>query len=397
MAEHCERTVSNDPRLPMSRKNKRPADDMADIDEANDASFPQAVGYSPITPAIGVSSIKETGKDKETGSKETGKKAASSTPVETNGAIVNSVASKKAHAEPAKTLDDVNKEGSPLSGLDAYKIVVADDSPARPTATVKALEFFDKHKDEFNGLGYDIIYKVPVDSGKNITQNVLHKILIDDACAREVDDDVARENEDEEEEEEEEEEWEQRDQSYDFEREDGVIKNYAMMPNVGSLESLMTNETETLTKLKAEYDAPTYMSTIATMKQELDKKECIKSEKVGFNAAVEMIAKLQDGDTFYRNTFVRAFMPGFKHFAVLPHAIEQSELKIHKITAAKLIVADRVEEKKKKKMSAKVKMKAKRDLANALGSSSKVEPSRVAKKSRAGSASDSVLRLLMHK
>ena len=72
-------------------------------------------------------------------------------------------------------------------------------------------------------------------------------------------------------------------------------------------------------------------------------------------------------------------------------------MKIHKITEAKPIVADRLEENKKKKMSAKVAKKAKRDLANALGSSSKVEPSRVAKKSRDGSASDSALRMLMLK
>ena len=379
----------------MSSKNKQPADDMTDIDGANDATFfPPAVGYSPIAPADIVSAIKETGKDKETGSKETGsketgKKAASSTPDETYGAIVNSVASKKARAEPTKTLDDADKEGSPLSGLAAYKIMVFDDSPAGSSATPCGLKFFDDHEDDFKKLGYNSIYDVPVKSGKDISQTVLIKILWEDACAREVDDDVAREKE-EEEEEEEEEEWEQRNQSYDFEREDGVIKNYLMMPNVGSLESLMTNETETLTKLKAEYDAPTYLSKIATMKQELDKK-CAKSEGVGYNDAVEMIAKLENCDTLYRNTFVRAFMPGFKHFAVLPHAIEQSELKIHKITEAKPIVADRLEKKRSKKKSDEVAKKAKRDLANALGSSSKVEPSRVAKKSRAGSASDSVL------
>ena len=386
----------------MSSKNKQPADDMTDIDGANDATFfPPAVGYSPIAPADIVSAIKETGKDKETGSKETGsketgKKAASSTPDETYGAIVNSVASKKARAEPTKTLDDADKEGSPLSGLAAYKIMVFDDSPAGSSATPCGLKFFDKNKDDFEKLGYNSIYDVPVKSGKDISQTVLIKILWEDACAREVDDDVAREKE-EEEAEEEEGEWEQRNQSYDFEREDGVIKNYLMMPNVGSLEALMTNETQTLTKLKAEYDASTYMSKIATMKQELDKKKCAKSEGVGFNDAVEMIAKLQKGDTLYRNTFVRAFMPGFTHFAVLPYAIEQSEAKIYKITAAKPLVTKREEKKRSKKKSDEAAKKAKRDLANALGSSSKVEPSRVAKKSRAGSASDSVLRMLMHK
>ena len=182
----------------MSSKNKQPADDMTDIDGANDATFfPPAVGYSQIAPADIVSAIKETGKDKETGSKETGsketgKKAASSTPDETYGAIVNSVASKKARAEPTKTLDDADKEGSPLSGLAAYKIMVFDDSPAGSSATPCALEFFDKNKDDFEKLGYDSIYDVPVKPGLNISKTLLINILKDDASAREVDDDVAR-------------------------------------------------------------------------------------------------------------------------------------------------------------------------------------------------------------
>ena len=170
-----------------------------------------------------------------------------------------------------------------------------------------------------------------------------------------------------------------------------------MLPNVGSLESQMTNEKEALKKLKEESATSQYMPTLTTMQEEIKKRKYTKSESDGFNCAVEMIEKLETGDTVFRDTFLKAFMPGFKHFGVLPHAIDQTETKMRRIAEATVVVTVREAEKKAAKAKAASEKKAKRDLANALGSgsSSAVEPSRVAKKSRDGSASDSALRMLM--
>ena len=135
------------------------------------------------------------------------------------------------------------------------------------------------------------------------------------------------------------------------------------------------------------------------MAEELKERKYAKSEADGFNCAVELIETLEKNDSVFRDTFLKAFMPGFKHFAVLPHAIDKTEMKLKKIAEAKVIVSARVADKKAAKSKIESAKKAKRDLKNALnpGSSSAVEPSKVARKSRGGSASDSAIRMLMLK
>ena len=309
--------------------------------------------------------------------------------------------SRVVHATPSGVLNDVGKSGCPPGGLSSFKIAPPVASPAKPTVTPQALEFFNENKQKFAKLYIDNIYEVVLPrGGKTITKNVLKQILTDDAVAREVQEDVAEEEDEEEEEEEVGHlDWGARDPTYDYEDGDGLIKNYLMLPNVGSVESQNLNETEALNKLRQEMGTSNYTKILTEMAEELKERKYAKSEADGFNCAVELIETLEKNDSVFRDTFLKAFMPGFKHFAVLPHAIDKTEMKLKKIAEAKVIVSARVADKKAAKSKIESAKKAKRDLKNALnpGSSSAVEPSKVARKSRGGSASDSALRMLMLK
>ena len=373
--------------------------DIADIDEtinSGSGSSGAAIEAPPVADVAG----------SKAGSNEAGSKAGTSgasgdpqTLEEIEEVIKAADGSRVIHAVSSEVLGGVGKSDSPPGGLSSFKIAPPVASPAKPAVTKQALEFFDENKSKFEKLYINNIYEVVLPKGgKTITKNVLQQILTDDAVAREVEEDIAEEAKEEEEEEEVGEgEWDSRDQLYDYTDHRGKIKNYLMLPNVGSLESQMTNEKEALKKLKEESATSQYMPTLTTMQEEIKKRKYTKSESDGFNCAVEMIEKLETGDTAFRDTFLKAFMPGFKHLGVLPHAIDQTETKMRRISEATVVVTAREAEKKAAKAKAASEKKAKRDLANALGSgsSSAVEPSRVAKKSRDGSASDSALRMLM--
>ena len=373
--------------------------DIADIDEtinSGSGSSGAAIKAPPDADVVG----------SKAGSNEAGSKAGTSgasgdpqSMEEIEEVIKAADGSRVIRSVSSEVLGGVGKSDSPPGGLSSFKIASPVASPAKTAVTKQALEFFDENKSKFEKLYINNIYEVVLPKGgKTITKNVLKQILTDDAVAREVEEDIAEEAKEEEEEEEEEEgEWDSRDQLYDYTDHRGKIKNYLMLPNVGSLESQMTNEKEALKKLKEEYATSQYMPTLTTMQEEIKKRKYTKSESDGFNCAVEMIEKLETGDTAFRDTFLKAFMPGFKHFGVLPHAIDQTETKMRRIAEATVVVTVREAEKKAAKAKVASEKKAKRDLANALGSgsSSAVESSRVAKKSRDGSASDSALRMLM--
>ena len=381
-------------------KDKADMTDIADIDETINSGSGSSGAVIEAPPVADVTGSKA-------GSNEAGSKAGTSgasgdpqTLEEIEEVIKAADGSRIIHSVSSEVLGGVGKSDSPPGGLASFKIASPVASPAKPAVTKQALEFFDENKSKFEKLYINNIYEVVLPKGgKTITKNVLKQILTDDAVAREVEEDIAEEAKEEEEEEEEEEEgeWDSRDQLYDYTDHRGKIKNYLMLPNVGSLESQMTNEKEALKKLKEESATSQYMPTLTTMQEEIKKRKYTKSESDGFNCAVEMIEKLETGDTAFRDTFLKAFMPGFKHFGVLPHAIDQTETKMRRIAEATVVVTVREAEKKAAKAKAASEKKAKRDLANALGSgsSSAVEPSRVAKKSRDGSASDSALRMLM--
>ena len=387
---------------PKKKGGKDKADmmtDIADIDETINSgsdSSGAAIKAPPDADVVG----------SKAGSNEAGSKAGTSgasgdpqTLEEIEEVIKAADGSRVIHSVSSEVLGGVGKSDSPPGGLASFKIAPPVASPAKPKVTKQALEFFDENKSKFEKLYINNIYEVVLPKGgKTITKNVLKQILTDDAVAREVEEDIAEEAKEEEEEEEEEEgEWDSRDQLYDYTDHRGKIKNYLMLPNVGSLESQMTNEKEALKKLKEESATSQYMPTLTTMQEEIKKRKYTKSESDGFNCAVEMIEKLETGDTVFRDTFLMGFMPGFKHFGVLPHAIDQTETKMRRISEATVVVTAREAEKKAAKAKVASEKKAKRDLANALGSgsSSAVESSRVAKKSRDGSASDSALRMLM--